>query len=474
MKQEQLLAQTVSLLLLASGASAQTGGTSGGGTGVTIPCSPLGCSDVDTAPFVVPSGWGLVPDRRPMAMIHTWQGFYNDNPLGLAPQWYDNDVTNPNGSPTDVLDANGDPVPGGNGVPDAFDWLLRALNKKFDNGIRRIVLMLPAGNIQGQTMASAQWWTMPAWKRAGMTTYVGAWLDDKALAGTPVSFGIYSGFKIQDPCDFSMSAASVPDPYSLSSMCTFYQNVKPWIDVGAKEYWLDAAAGHPATLDQIQRSPDYRDIIRFVGEAVPHDQAPSSCDGNRTPDSTAIANSPWAANFRIVKSRFRNNPTVDPLTTDLGMMLSGHTACTSPYVWEFDEVEFFYSEGWSMHMNGDYVSDRLQPDPIDPGSLYYFDYPMNLPLEAVRRVYNFGLLESMLDYDCDGLNEVASSSDEDFVKFYDAWLMNTGGPGGYLEGDANGDGYIDIYDLLDYMDAQSDWNSTSILHSVDLGPAWWH
>lgn len=410
-----------------------------------------------------------------MGMIITWQGFYDDNPLGLWHEWYDNDATDPNGTPTDVLDANGDPIVGGNGVPDAFDWMLRALNRKFDDGIRRMILMLPAGSPQGQTpMPSSQWWTMPAWKRAGMTTYVKAWLDEKALAGTPVSFGIYSGFKIQDPCDLSMSSATVPDPYSLSSMCTFYQNVKPWIDVGAKEYWLDASGEHPATLDLIQRSPDYRDIIRFVGEAIPHDSAPSACDGNRTPDPTAIANSPWAGNFRIVKSRFRNNPAVNPVTTDLGLMLSGHTACTSPLRWTFAEVKFFFDNGWSVHMNGDSVADRLQPDPSDVGSLYFFDYPMNRSLQAVRRIHNFGHLESMLDYDCDGLNEVVTSADEDFQLFYNEWLANAGGPGSYLEGDANGDGNIDIYDLLDYMDAQSAWNTGSTVQGVDLGPAWWH
>lgn len=476
-EKRQSIFTTLGVALLASGvaptAVAQNTGAVVGGSGVILPCSPLDCSEVDIAPFVVPSGWGMVPDKRPLAVIHTWSGFYNDNPLGIEPKWYDNDVTDPNGTPTDVLDADGDPIEGGNGIPDAFDYLLRALNRKYDDGIRRMVLMLPAGNIQGQTMSSSQWWTMPAWKRAGMTTYVKAWLDSKSAEGNPVSFGIYAGFKIKDPCNLSMSSATVPDPYSLSSMCTFYQNVKPWIDVGAAEYWLDASSPHPETLRLIQKSPDYRDIIRFGGEAIPHDNAGSACDGNRTPDPVAVSNSPFAATFRIVKSRFRNNPVVDPVTTDLGLFLTNHTACTSPNLWTFEEVKSYYDNGWSVYLHGDWVSDRRQPDPADSGTLYFFDYDMNMPLEAIRRLYNFGHLESMLDYDCDGLNEVAAPADEDFALFYSAWLANTGGPGKYLEGDANGNGTIDIYDLLDYMAAQEAWNSSSTVQGVDLGPAWW-
>lgn len=461
----------------ASDATAQTGGTTGGGTGVIVPCNPLGCSGVDTAPFIVPSGWGMVPDKRPIGMIRTWNGVYpsahpQGNPLGLAPKWYDNDI-NPNATPTDVLDSDGNPVSGGNGVPDAFDYLLRALNRKFDDGFRRIVLVLPAGSNQGEKMSSSQWWTMPAWKRAGMNTYVKDWLDSKSDDGSPVSFGIYAGFRIQDPCDLSMTSSTIPDPYSLNSMCTFSQNIKPWIDVGASEYWLDESSIDPDTLALIQKSPDYRDIIRFGGEAIPHDAAPSACDGNRTPNPVAVSNSPFAATFRIAKSRFQFNQVVDPVTTDLGVFLVDNTACTSDTLWTFEEVQSFFGNGWGVYLHGDWETDRRQPDPNDSGTLYFFDYDMNMPLEAVRRLYNFGRLKSMLDYDCDGLNEVATSTDEDYQLFYNAWLSNTGGPGEYLEGDANGDGIIDFYDLLDFMAAQAAWNSSSTVTDVDLGPAWW-
>ena len=452
-----------------------------GSTG-QAPCTPVDCSGVTTAPFPVPSGYGLVPDERPLSFIMTWAHANPANPIGLENKWYDDDLTNPAGPPTDVLGS--DLEPGANGIPDAFDWLLRGLNRRFDAGFRRIGLYLPAGTPLGQhLMASSQWWTMPQWKRDGFMTYVKPWLLSKSAHNQPVSLGIYAGFDVVDPCKYGMSHA-VPNPYDAVSMCLFHQNIQPWIDVGAKEYWFDTAAMHPVELEIIQQSPLYRDIIRFGGESIPFiDIAPgNACTGNRTPDPSTIYDAPYTGLFREVRGRFRHDYAVDPMTTDLNVMLSGHTSCdvnpgypNANHVWTFAEVKDMYHSGWTIQLQGHYGTNQHQLVKGDASSIYAFDYsPFDIGLEAVYRLYDFGTLKSLLDYDNDGLNEVDTATAEDYIVFFNAWLANVNQPGGYLDGDCNGSGTVDLQDLYDYEDARADWNTVQKLTPVDLGPAWWH
>ncbi len=428
-------------------------------------CPGIDCASVAVGPFTPPTGWALKPDRRPGFVIHTWTGSTNNNSLRLNSNWYDNDLELPNGPPTDT---------DGDGLPDAFEWLLSSLDEGYDLGYRRIIMRLPAGSPADQIWASSQWWTMPKWKRTGLQTHVTAWLDAKELAGDPVTLGIIGGYRINDPCSLSMAGAHGPDPTSASDMCVFYQNVKPWMDVGITEYWFDAASGHWSPMVTLQHSPDYSGLVRFGGEAVPFEG--EGCDQQRTPVPAAVAAGPWFAFYRFVVSRFGDTPIVDPNTTDLAVLFNGHHVSCGPTngdEWVFDDLKRLVDAGWVAWTDGQQgVFDHWKP--YYPGRGYTFDYSFRYSIEAVRRVYDFGELTAVIDFNNDGLLEVGGSTTNDLDAFAAVWNANYGQPGGYLDGDVNGDGVINIDDITFFTSAANAWTQNDQLVGVDLGPAWWH
>src|SRR5262249_28447935 len=157
---------------------------------------------------------------------------------------------------------------------------------------RRILLYLPAGTLPGQTMASSQWWSMPQPKRQDLAEHLRKWI----LAHPDVSVGIYAGFQINDPCTLCMTegaacadcgagggwpmcpqcagsgTAHVPVTASFADMCTVYSNIEPWIELGVKELWFDAAgASNPASwgpMLQLAADPDYKGRVRFGVEPI--------------------------------------------------------------------------------------------------------------------------------------------------------------------------------------------------------------
>lgn len=433
-------------------------------------CPPLSCENVSVGPFTPPTGWELKPDRRPIVMIVTWAGFFNDNSLGVHPSWYDNDVEDPNGPPTDS---------DSDGVPDVFEWLISQLDGAYDHGYRRMVMRLPAGSLQGQNMASSQWWTMPKWKRTGFNTHIKAWLEAKKTAGDPVWLGVYAGYPINDPCELSMVGAHAPDPTDPDDMCVFYQNVKPWMKAGLKEYWLDASSGDWENMSTLQHSPDYTGQIHFGGEAVPAVGEGNGCSGQLTPDPDAIIESPFVATFRFLISRFGTQEVVSPGTTELCVMLTGHhVQCGSETgdEWEFDDVRRIFDEGWVIWMNGAFNSSQWTTftDSNGVGTTYSFDYTFPYSAECVKRLHNYGQLTALADFNNDGLIEVADYDDTDFAAFLDAWFTHATGPGRYLDGDVNGDDTVDASDITAFIDAANAWTQSGQLIGVDLGPAWWH
>ncbi len=455
-------------LTITAAASAQTGG----GLEPEEPegCPSMSCDGVSVGPFSPPTGWELEPDRRPLVMIVTWSGFFSDNPLGVHPDWYDADVENPAGPPADS-DTDG--------VPDVFEWLISQLDLAYSHGYRRMVMRLPAGSVQGQDMASSQWWTMPQWKRDGFGTHIKGWLDAKRLAGDPVSLGVYAGYPINDPCDLSMVGAHAPDPTDADDMCILYQNIKPWMKIGAKEYWFDASSGSWATMSTLQHSPDYAGLIHFGGEAVPTVGEGNGCSGQLSPNPDAIVESPFVATYRFLISRFGTNEPVNPGKTELAVMLTGHhVSCGAEDgdEWEFDDVRRIFDEGWVLWMNGAFNSSQWTTftDANGVGTTYQFDYTFPYSAEAVKRLHDYGVLTAMVDFNNDGLIEVNGYDDTDFAAFLDAWFDHAVGPGRYLEGDANGDGTVDGDDVYDFLDAANAWLQNSQLTPVDLGPAWWH
>ncbi len=431
-------------------------------------CPSIRCASVAVGPFAPPTGWSLKPDRRPGIIIHTWNG-HPSNPIRVNPAWYDNDVENPNGPPTDSDN---------DGVPDVFEWLLSQLDTAYDLGYRRMIMRLPAGSLAGGPMSSSQWWPMPQWKRRGFHTHVKAWLKEKAVAGDPVALGVYAGYPINDPCELSMVGAHAPDTTNADDMCVFYQNVKPWMDVGVAEYWLDASS--PTHLwpeaSTLQHSPDYAGRIRFGGEAIPSVGDGNGCSGALMPNPAAAAVNPWVATYRFAVSRYGQEEVVDAATTDLAVMFNGHhvpCGASAGDEWEYPDLKRFVEEGWIAWTDGGaWVSSQWRRHQNEPP--YAFDYAFRYAAEAVHRVYDFGTLTAVADFNNDGLLEVDDYDAPDVAAFLDAWYDNATGPGGYVDGDVNGDGTVDGADVTFFFNAANAWTQNGQLVGVDLGPAWWH
>ncbi|MEM9167426.1 MAG: hypothetical protein AAGB48_10450 [Planctomycetota bacterium] len=428
-------------------------------------CPPLSCAGVSVGPFQAPEGWALKPDRRPVVVLQLRNGNPN-NPLGISPSWYDDDFENPDGPPTD------DDL---NGIPDVFDWLLNQLDVAYDLGYRRMVMRLPAGSLRGGPMTSSQWWPMPEWKRDGFEMFVAAWLAEKNELGDPVSLGVYAGYPINDPCEWSMTGARYPDPTVLADVCAFYRNVKPWMDVGVKEYWLDASGPDWPTMATFQHSPDYAGKIRFGGEAIPNIGPGNGCGGQKTPDPGAVAASPFVALFSFVVSRFGLSEPVDPMATQLGVMFNGHhvqCGASEGQEWQFPDLRRIQSEGWVPWIDG--LATNSQWRRQNEQAPYQFDYSFKYGAEGIHRIYDFGTLTAIIDFNNDGLIEVRDYDEPDLAAFLDAWYDNAMGPGTYLEGDVNGDDVVDAADVSAFFAAISDWNQNGTLVGVDLGPAPWH
>lgn len=436
------------------------------------PCAPLSCTGVDVGPFTPPSLWEFVPDRRPSILIPLFNGDWNHNDLGLNPNWYENDFEDPMGTGTDTNPANG--------VPDSFDKLIVLLDRLYDDGFRRIILTLPAGGTEEQAMSSSQWWSMPLWWRDAFETHIAAWIADKATESDPVSMGLYMGYPINNPCDIDMTGAHEPDPTDTDDMCTFYQNIKPWMDVGFKEFWLDASRADAVDMLTLQHSADYSGLVKFGGESIPINAYPITCSNSDEPILSQIQAGAWVSTYPVMRTRLAYNTSYDEEATEVSLMLNGHyirCGCEDEDGRaKLENAAHYHERGVVLWGEANYnYSTSLVP--IYDGLSYSFDYPLRYYEEMVKRVYSFGSLDAMIDFNNDGLLEVSSTSDTDYDLFLTAYYTNTGNPGGYLDGDVNGDGDVDVLDLIDFIDAASQWECespcTQVIVGTDLGDPWW-
>lgn len=454
------------LALIAGSAAAAlaTGGTEE--EQLLTPCTPLSCAGVDMGPFTPPSQWEFVPDRRPSVIVPLFNGNWNGNALGLNHDWYESDFEDPMGTGTDTTPANG--------VPDTFDKLIQQLDRLYDDGFRRVILRLPAGGVESQAMSASQWWSMPLWWREAFEEHIGDWIADKATASDPVSMGLYMGYPVNDPCDLDMTGAREPDPTDTDDMCTFYQNIKPWMDVGFQEFWLDASREDAADMLTLQHSADYSGLIKFGGEAIPVDD--TSCSNDGDPILSQIESGAWVSSYPYMRTRLEYTTPYDDQTTEVSLMLTGHyVTCGLDDVngrAKLENALHYYEYGVVLWGESNYnYSTSLTP--ILGGASYSFDYPLRYYEEMVKRVYSFGSLDAMIDFNNDGLLEVSSTSDTDYDLFLTAYYTNTGNPGGYMDGDVNGDGDVDILDILDFIDAVDQWDTSSTVVPTHLGDPWW-
>lgn len=361
-----------------------------------------------------------------------------------------------------------------------FERLLAEMDRLYDNGFRRIQLRMPAGNITEASglFDSSQWYTMPQWRRDAFEGAIADWIAAKDLNGDPVTFSINGGYEINDPCEFGMDGSFPPDPSDSGDMCTFYRNLQPWINVGATEHWFDASSGDWSDMQEIQFSSDYVGSLKFIGEAIP--MSSGACGSPGSPDTTAIENGAFGALFRFIHTRFSTSFVANESTTELGMLLSGHEINCGSHPdngsrWTFAQATDYYNRNFVLWAQSHYAP-ATQHTPVPnatPTTTYSFDYPFRFTEEAIHRIYSFGPLVAMVDFNNDGLLEVSSTSDTDYDLFLTAYYTNTGNPGGYLEGDVNGDGEVDVLDLLDFIDAVDQWDTSSTVVPTHLGDPWW-
>lgn len=455
------------------------------------PCLPVPCTSVQAGPYAPPSGWTFVPDRRPAVIIPLANGSRALNERGLVHWWYDGGTYQDDGVPYGI---------GSNGVPDSIDELINRLDDLYDVGFRRIQLRMPAGNIDEESglLDSSQWWPMPEWKRVAFTTAVAAWIKDKRFQGDPVDLGVYAGYKVSDPCEDGMDNAYIPDYAEPLDACLMFQNIRPWMDIGVKEYWFDNGSIDWRQMMSLQHSTDYsartgiwRARIKIGGEAVP--TVVGNCAVSPTtikiPRPEALAGGAWLATYRFARSRFSYNAafqTFDPSTSEVGLMLSDHrtSAQCGPFphnspankMWDYEDALRFYKNGWVMWPYHGYRETALTNKPDDP-DYYTFDYemPLGRAVEATFRIYDFGPIVAMADFNGDGRLETELDG-ADFTSFVQAWINNvhTHGPNPtYFMGDINGDDVIDNEDFSDFADACMLWNVARVVRSIDLGkPSW--
>lgn len=455
------------------------------------PCVPLSCSTVEIGPFAPPMNWEFVPDRRPVAIIPLSNGSRSLNEYGLNAWWYTEGINQDDGSPYGI---------GFNGVPDAFDELLERFEDLYSIGFRRIHLRMPAGNIVEESglLDSSQWWSMPEWKRIGFQTHVRNWLDAKRSQGDAVSLSIYAGYQLSDPCTPGMDDAHIPNFSDSNDACVMFQNVRPWMDVGVKEYWFDNGAIDWRNMMSLQHSKNYsargldwRARLKFGGEAVP--TVTGNCatgpDKLRVPHPDALAGGAWLATYRFARTRFSYNAafqTFDPETSEVGLMLSEHRTThqcgpaphNSPAdkLWDFADALEFYNHGWVLWS---YLGNPESALTSNTGDIDYYDYDYVMPrgrsIEATYRIYGFGPVTALADFNADGRldTDVGGADYQDFVQ---AWVNNIhtfeSSPT-YCQGDINGDGQIDLYDFADFADACDQWSIWGVVQGIDLGrPSW--
>jgi len=393
-----------------------------------IPCLPLGCEGVSEWPTGLPEPGAFEPDRRPIQGYSLW----------LFGQWYDEDDDGRVGR-------NMRPEYRKNGRMDCIDWLIENLDEHYAEGWRRMLFWLPAGQLKGQPwMPSSQWGPMSEAKREQITRHLGEWIREHPEA----SLGVYAGYRIADPCSLCMTPdrveecegrerAHYPDPDSEVDRCIVYHNIKPWMDVGVKEYWLDAAIDWPNFL-RLTQSPDFEGL-RIGGEPIPK-------SGPKSPDFELIDRAPYMAS----KAYWYNNVRMPNGNISLNPKLT--------------EVHYIYARPHIAQMTGEEVLHHV----------YMAHKSGFIPLtltqrasEAIRRVmkpapgeeFDRSKIRLPADLNMDG---VVDSRDR-------AWLLGNWGTKNatLYHGDLNGDGTVN---RLDNEILTKEWGKRARV-SFERGPA---
>lgn len=405
-------------------------------------CYPLDCENVSTLPTLkhwLPTTPSYTPDRRPVMFVQFASFNFCANYRGLAEWWYEED-DNP-------AHTAGDDVSPMNGIPDTFDILLAKLDEYAADGWKRIMFEFPAGSVSSNVnISSAQWWTMPEWKRDAFEGVIATWI----AAHPTISVGIYMDFAVLSPCSLCMThneydeltiisvegcstqhwypcdaygSAHAPDPYDPDDTCLFYQNVQPWINIGCKEVWLEAGLGAPAEFWEFCYNPDYSGT-KFGGEAI-------LPDGMGNPDAFALAATPQVATDRFLDF-------FDPMGT-----------WTIPSA---SEAGFLVIDPHSIADLAEKVGRGFNIWLLNEGA-------GNSESEKIKRIYSAGPIHIA---DFNGSGSVTMADYSDFMTAFGA-SHPSGRDYNYYHGDIDNNHLINSSDLFAFLAAYFDADPYSII-----------
>ncbi|MCK6476835.1 MAG: hypothetical protein L6Q35_08395 [Phycisphaerales bacterium] len=448
--------------LLASITSLAYGQAEEGEEGCDIPA--FECSNIPYLPpgqTWVPSSYDWTPNRLPAAWINLRPGgsYYcslteGGNYRGLQDWWYDQDD---------------DPEYDGAGTL-VFTNLETRLTHAYNAGFRRIILNLPAGMVRNQNMASAQWWSMPQWKREGLACVIQNWLASKP----DTQFEVYGAFQINDhgslcmsdnnayteptiqagagcvsegdptegwmyyPCGGANIAYS-PSAFVHSDVCEFHTNHQPWQYLGITRCWLDWSA--PAANWSFFREFPYCPLYapgsghHFLGaEAIPitDDGAPPyPLDMARVAHVPAIA---FHGSISVSNSDKAWDVSSVAGSTEL-MVVVEHTGDNATY---FNVQHMFGVLAWTQR--GFVLAGQGPFYPSDECE----EITANTLTELFKRVYDFGPLDDARDFNGDGC--VNQLDVDDFAAAYNLYKLKSGC--NWAHGDVNQDNVVNPQDQL--------------------------
>ena len=315
------------------------------------------------------------------------------------------------------MDRTGDRDPR-DGVPDAMNGVLDALDRAHEAGFGRMVMNRPLPDepdprgrpdVEPQPLFASFNDLQPAMKRAWLT-HIRRWAD------THRDFSIEVYIALQDPAQ--------GDKWDPSS---YIEQLRPWLESGVRVVWLDAMTGERGIrlIERINRLPQLvdRDMGRRLiagAEPVAVDfQKGEPIDVDRVPYVGANQFPGWPV-IGAPSHKFDHD------TTWINYWLArelGHAG----------SAESLYFE-------------RLRTNGYLP---WVFFMPQRRQIHRVRRIFGFGTIESPADWNDDGTIDRA-----DRALFLQRW--NSGDETTFFNGDYDRDGEITERDRIAF---ENGWRS---------------
>ncbi len=487
------------------------------------PCTPDPCPTQIVRPacpapnchwYPDPANPAAFADRRPTAMVGMFNGSWLNNSRGHDPQWWAGagssctDMARDEFSGYDMATFQFT-LPGANGRPDQFDKLIANLEDLYLRGYRRIMLYIPAGVVNCQNVPASQWWPMAGWRRqwfatGTITTPYGPQLGVKGwIQQHPtVEMSVYMGWQIGDPCSIcyqgNASAGSCPpggtDCWPLAhwfpchheysthapattnaaDLCTVWQNVQPWRQLGFGRFWMDAAsvaASSGATeFREFAYNPNFTGSPTpvFGGEAFPF--GPPLPNGRNPIALEEFDYAPWVILLGTAEAPWNNgnacpgaclppcDPCLDSAPTTAGAHEWNLTTPAPPgggvregAIWP---AYLPGCEGGGVHRDWDCGWERLKNTYewyICKGFTYWQGDLLPTQSGIAERIFGFGQIKPGGDFDGDG--QWTPADWQHWQDQYYPWLLAQAGLGSnmrltYYHGDMDSSGVLDAADLV--------------------------